>query len=197
MDAASLQWEDEDLFCTFSSASILQCWKYTVLACWHHLGPYFSIQLSLRMLTLVPTHVNELPSHAGCAQCPFNNSFRGSHKGVDSTVGGCTSVHIQQCAAWCLGDGPPQRLDHLPGSQSRQVGWAREMPTTLQQLCKVGNAFAQVPPPCSEQCRGCTHSQVFQEESEDAGPTSMSIQLPVGRAVTLRCLQPSRSLKPL
>lgn len=153
-----------------------------MLACWQHFGPYFSIRLALGMLTLVLTHVNELPSHAGCAQCPFNNSLRGSHKGVNSTVGGGTSIHIQQCAAWCPGDGPPQRLDHLPNIQSRQVGWAGEMPTTLQQLCKVGNAFAQVPPPCTKQCRGCTHPQTCQEESEGAGPPGMYVQLPVGRA---------------
>lgn len=74
------------------------------------------------LLTRVLTHVNELPGHAGCAQCPFNNSFGGPHKGVDGTVGGGASVHIQQHAARCPGDGLPQCLDHLPKG-TRWLGW--------------------------------------------------------------------------
>lgn len=71
-------------------------------------------------LTRVPAHVNELPSHTGCIQGPFNNSLGGPHEGVDGAVGGGTSVHIQQHAARCPGDGMSQCIDHLAGSGGGQ-----------------------------------------------------------------------------
>lgn len=74
------------------------------------------------LLTRVLAHVDELPGHTGCAQRPFDDSFRGPHEGVDGTVGGGTSVHIQQHAARCPGDGLPQCLNHLPEGAS-WMGW--------------------------------------------------------------------------
>jgi len=98
-------------------------------------------------LTRVPAHVDELPSHAGRTQCPFDDGFGRPHEGVDGAVGGGAGVHVQQRAAWCSGDGLPQRIDHLPGSGGEQGGSAGRILGTAPALQGGGPLFSALPFP--------------------------------------------------